>query len=95
MILAAKFSGLLYRHYIFTLFDNTDQRVVATRIATDPTEILFGDIAALNAEFDALFNGAEHISKSCYINPLGLNDVEGDALRGFWSDAWQPAKLVD
>ena len=95
MVLPAKLAGLLDRHNIFTLLNDTDQRVVATWISTDSTEVLFRDISTLNTELNALLYGAKNISQSSDIYAFGLDDVECNALCGFWSDTWQTAELVD
>jgi hypothetical protein len=50
VIQTPKLSGALYRNNVFGFFDNTDQRLVSSRVSTHSAQIFFTDIAALAAE---------------------------------------------
>ena len=56
MVLTAELTSALNRDYILTLFDNADNCVVTTRITTDTSLILFGNISALHTKLHALFD---------------------------------------
>ena len=48
-------------NYIFALFDHADSGVVPARVPTNPTLLLFGNVAALGAKSNPLFNRANRI----------------------------------
>jgi hypothetical protein len=56
MVLTAKLSGSLNSDNIFTLLNNTDQRVISSYIPADLAELSLCDIKALAAELNSLFD---------------------------------------
>ena len=95
VIATAEFASLFNSHHIFTLFNNADNGVVTSRIATDATLLFFGHVATGDAETHALFYFAKHIDKATDIDRICLQDEKGNALCALWTHARTTTKLVD
>src|SRR5690606_39449113 len=90
----AELPRALDRYDILRLFDDADDRAVAARVAADPTGVLFGDVAAHLAEAHLLTHDREDLGEPGRVEALGLEDVEGDALRRPRTDAGELAERL-
>jgi hypothetical protein len=62
MVLTAKLSSSLNSDNIFTLLNNTDQRVISPYIPADFAELFFCDIKTLATELHSLFDKAKYLN---------------------------------
>src|SRR4029079_15567026 len=73
----------------------TDDRDVTPRVTADSALLLFSDVAADRAEADLVLHLGQGGDQTSYVERIGCEQVERDALRALRTDAGQPPELVD
>jgi hypothetical protein len=92
---AAELAGPLDGHDVRGLLDDADGALVAALVGTDPTELALGDVEATLAVADLLLDGEQDVGESLDVLGIGLQEVEGNPLRAFGTDARQsPAQRM-
>src|SRR5207248_4388643 len=86
-------SGALERDEIDRLFDDADDRAVASPVEADGADLLLGEVAALVAEADAFLHLADRFPERVRLGRRHLQQVEGEPLRRPAPDARQARQL--
>ena len=73
--------------------DHEDPGLVALGIHAILTQLAFGNVPALTAEREAVFDGANGVRQSQRIVSVGLEDMKGQALGGLLADAGKTNQL--
>jgi hypothetical protein len=72
------------------LFHYKDSRLIPLRVETKLTEFSLGDISALPAKGEPVFDGTNRLGQAKRVFALGLQDMKRQSLRRFLTDAWKP-----
>ena len=92
---ATELPRALDRHDVLGLLDDTDRRVVAAWVRADPAPLGLRHVAALLAEPHLGLDLGQRRDEPGDLLGVGLEQVEGDALRALGTDARESAELVD
>src|SRR5438105_5232395 len=87
MVAAAKLARPLDGEEIGHRLHHADDLVVALRIAADGAGILRGEVAADGTEPHLALQGEERLGQLACVLGRRTEDMEGEALRGFFADA--------
>src|SRR3954469_16039402 len=87
--------GALDRDDVARLLDHAHERRVAALVEAVPAELTRREVEAPRAPADARLRLGDRARQSVGVFGRGLQQIEGDALRGLRADARKPAQLVD
>ena len=85
----------LDRDQVGRLLDDSDDCVVAPRVAADLAGLLLGQVPALTAEADALLDLGDRGGQRAGLVLRDAQEVEREPLRCTLADAWQARELRD
>jgi hypothetical protein len=71
------------------LFYHQDSRLVPLGIETKLAEFPLGDVPALSAKREPVFDGTNRLCQAERVFALGLQDMERQSLRRLLADAWK------
>jgi len=94
MVQAAIGSGPLDGVGRTRFFHHQDSRLVPLRIETKLAEFPLGDVSALPAKGEPVFNGTNRLCQAERVVALDLQNMESQSLRRLLTDAWKTDQLT-
>src|SRR5690606_20044151 len=95
VVTTPELAGLLDRHDVLGLLDDTDDLVGSARIPADAALLGLGDVEAGGAEPHELLDPLERCREPVAVGRVGLQQMEGEALGALRPDPGQSTELVD
>jgi hypothetical protein len=95
MVESPEFTGAFNCLDVFRLLDDTDEVLVAARVAADVAADFFGDVEADLAEANSFLYLEQNLREFLGLFIICLQQVERNALGRFWANTRKPAQFVD
>jgi len=95
VIPTAELTGSFERNDVATFFDHTDHTRVATRIGTDRTEIVLGEVETARTKPNPCLGFGDGRGQTLDVLGREFEQVERDALRRTRPDSGQATQLID
>src|SRR5262249_12044785 len=95
VIAAAELAGALQRDHVHGLLHDAEQRRIAALVSADGAGLRLGDVAANLAILNPGLEFEDRLREAAGVLVAGTEEMEGDPLRRFSSEAREAGELGD